>query len=127
MLDDPKVIEKKIKSAVTDTGREIVSDPAGQAGRQQPARPSCRALSGEPRRRLEAAVRRAGYGDLKKDVAEAVLDVTSRSASGSAATSTTRPSSTRCWRAGAEQAREVAAATLADGLRRSRLPARAPA
>ena len=32
MLDDPKVIEKKIKSAVTDTGREVRFDPEAKPG-----------------------------------------------------------------------------------------------
>ena len=32
MLDDPKVVEKKIKSAVTDTGREVRFDPEDKPG-----------------------------------------------------------------------------------------------
>jgi tryptophanyl-tRNA synthetase len=32
MLDDPKVVEKKLKSAVTDTGREVVHDPEAKPG-----------------------------------------------------------------------------------------------
>ena len=37
LLDDPAVVAKRIKSAVTDTGREIRFDPEEQARRQQPA------------------------------------------------------------------------------------------
>ena len=33
LLDDPARSAKKIKSAVTDTGREILFDPDAQAGR----------------------------------------------------------------------------------------------
>ena len=37
LLEDPKVIAKRIRSAVTDTGREIRFDEAQQARRVQPA------------------------------------------------------------------------------------------
>ena len=37
LLDEPRVNVKKIKSAVTDSGREITFDEVGQAGRLQPA------------------------------------------------------------------------------------------
>src|SRR3712207_8831587 len=32
LLDEPRVTAKKIRSAVTDTGREVVADPAGKPG-----------------------------------------------------------------------------------------------
>ena len=37
LLDEPAVSAKKIKSAVTDTGREVRFDPVDEARRQQPA------------------------------------------------------------------------------------------
>ena len=37
LLDDPARSAKKIRSAVTDTGREIIFDAGDQAGRVQPA------------------------------------------------------------------------------------------
>ena len=32
LLDDPAVTAKKIRSAVTDTGREVVADPVNKPG-----------------------------------------------------------------------------------------------
>ena len=57
LLDDPKASAKKIRSAVTDTEREIRFDPAGQARHLQPAdhllgadRPHDRRAGGRVRR-----------------------------------------------------------------------------
>ena len=44
LLDDPAVTAKKIRSAVTDTGREVVADAGDQARRDQPADHPQRAL-----------------------------------------------------------------------------------
>ena len=74
MLDDPKVIEKKIRSAVTDTGREVVYDPEGKPGVSN-LLTILAAVSGEPVAELEARFAGSGYGDLKKAVVEAVLEV----------------------------------------------------
>jgi tryptophanyl-tRNA synthetase len=71
LLDDPKANAKKIRSAVTDTGREIVFDPEGKPGVSN-LLTILSALSAAP---LDALVERfdgAGYGDLKKEV-EAVF------------------------------------------------------
>ena len=73
MLDDPKLIEKKIKSAVTDTGREVVFDPESKPGVSN-LLGILSAFGGEPVGDLEARFAGAGYGDLKKGVVEAVLD-----------------------------------------------------
>ena len=53
MLDEPAVIEKKFKRAVTDTDGEVRYDPAGKPGRVEPAV--------DPRRRHRR--RPAGAGD----------------------------------------------------------------
>ena len=74
MLDSPKVIEKKIKSAVTDTGREVRYDPVEKPGVSN-LLSILSAFGGEPVPTLEARYQGAGYGDLKKGVVEAVLDV----------------------------------------------------
>ena len=73
MLDDPKVIEKKIKSAVTDTGREVVFDPENKPGVSN-LLGILSAIGGEPVPALEERFAGAGYGDLKKAVAESVLE-----------------------------------------------------
>jgi len=72
LLDDPKVSAKKIRSAVTDTGREIVFDPAAKPGVSN-LLTILSALSGA---RVDELVERfagAGYGDLKKEVEAAYL------------------------------------------------------
>jgi tryptophanyl-tRNA synthetase len=75
MLDDPKAIEKKIRSAVTDTGREIVADPVGKPGVSN-LLGIMSALTGEAVPAIEARMSGHGYGDLKKEVAAAVVDFT---------------------------------------------------
>jgi tryptophanyl-tRNA synthetase len=75
LLDEPNVIEKKIRSAVTDTGREIVADPVGKPGVTNLLGIQS-ALTGEDVRSIEERMAGQGYGDLKKEVAAAVLDVT---------------------------------------------------
>lgn len=117
MLDDPKVVEKKLKSAVTDTGRDVVYDPEGKPGVSN-LLAILSAVGGEPVRALEERFAGSGYGDLKKAVVEAVLEVVV-------------PYQTRVHELlddpaaldavlarGAARAREVAAPTLADVLDR---------
>ena len=74
LLDEPKVIEKRIKSAVTDTGREVVADPENKPGVTNLIT-ILRALTGEPLASVEERFEGRGYGDLKKEVAAAVLDL----------------------------------------------------
>ena len=75
LLDEPNAIEKKIRSAVTDTGREIVADPVAKPGVTNLLGIQS-ALTGEDVRSIEERMAGQGYGDLKKEVAAAVLDVT---------------------------------------------------
>ncbi|MDN5764278.1 MAG: tryptophan--tRNA ligase [Humibacillus sp.] len=73
LLDEPSRIVKKIKSAVTDTGREIRYDEADKPGISNLLSIHS-ALSGTPIATLEASFAGRGYGDLKKEVAEVVLE-----------------------------------------------------
>ena len=57
LLDDPKVSAKKIRSAVTDTGREVVFDPEDKPGVSN-LLTILAALSGATGRRPRGAVRR---------------------------------------------------------------------
>ncbi|GAB6901390.1 tryptophan--tRNA ligase [Kineosporia succinea] len=70
LLDDPKVSAKKIRSAVTDTGRDIVFDPENKPGVAN-LLTILSVLGHEPVEALEAKFVGAGYGDLKKEVAAA--------------------------------------------------------
>jgi tryptophanyl-tRNA synthetase len=73
LLDDPQVVEKKIKSAVTDTGREVVFDPEHKPGVSNLIT-ILSVFSGESVPAIEARLADSGYGDLKKLTAAAVLE-----------------------------------------------------
>ena len=73
LMDDPKVIAKKIKSAVTDTEREIRYDPNAKPGIAN-LLDIYATVSGRTIPELEAEYDGRGYGDLKKDLAEAVVE-----------------------------------------------------
>jgi tryptophanyl-tRNA synthetase len=72
LLDEPTVVAKKIKSAVTDTDRDIRFDPAGKAGVSN-LLGILSLLGGTPIVRLEEEFAGKGYGDLKGAVADAVV------------------------------------------------------
>jgi len=72
LLDDPKVSAKRIRSAVTDTGREVVFDPELKPGVSN-LLTILSVLSGSEIAALEERFAGAGYGDLKKEVAEAFV------------------------------------------------------
>ncbi|MGN6245325.1 MAG: tryptophan--tRNA ligase [Motilibacteraceae bacterium] len=112
LLDAPKTIEKRIKSAVTDTGREIVFDPEGKPGVSN-LLSILSATSGRPVDQLEHDFSGRGYGDLKKEVAAAVLDVVVPFQERVNALLDDRAELDRVLARGAERAREVAAQTLA--------------
>jgi tryptophanyl-tRNA synthetase len=73
LLEDPARSAKKIRSAVTDTGREIIYDPANKPGVAN-LLTIYSALSGRSVAALEADYAGKGYGDLKKDLAEVVVE-----------------------------------------------------
>jgi tryptophanyl-tRNA synthetase len=73
LLDDPKVSAKKIRSAVTDTGREIRFDEEHKPGISN-LLTIYGTLTGRSIPDLEEAYQGKGYGDFKKDLAEAVVE-----------------------------------------------------
>ena len=73
MLDTPTAIAKKIKSAVTDTGREVRFDRGEKAGVSN-LLAILSAFRGVPIATLEAEYEGRGYGDFKRDVADAVVE-----------------------------------------------------
>ncbi|ROO51190.1 tryptophanyl-tRNA synthetase [Micromonospora sp. Llam0] len=72
LLEDPAKSAKKIRSAVTDTGREIIYDPESKPGISN-LLTIYAALTGRTLDELTAAYQGKGYGDLKKDLAEVVV------------------------------------------------------
>jgi tryptophanyl-tRNA synthetase len=73
LLDDPKVSAKKIRSAVTDTEREIRFDPEAKPGISN-LLTIYSALTDRKVSELEAEYAGKGYGDLKKDLAAVVAE-----------------------------------------------------
>jgi tryptophanyl-tRNA synthetase len=73
LLDDPNVSAKKIRSAVTDSGREVSYDWETKPGVANLLTIASE-LSGTPVADLVQAYQGRGYGDLKKDVAAAVVE-----------------------------------------------------
>ncbi|MEU3468655.1 tryptophan--tRNA ligase [Streptomyces sp. NPDC006687] len=73
LLDEPKVTEKKIKSAVTDTGSEIRFDAENKPGVSN-LLTIYSTLTGESVPALEAAYEGKGYGALKTDLAAVMVD-----------------------------------------------------
>ena len=70
LLDDVAINVKKIRSAVTDSGRDIVFDPESKAGVSNLLTIHGALTDRAPRDLAEEYAGR-GYGDLKKDVGEA--------------------------------------------------------
>ncbi|MEU8776704.1 tryptophan--tRNA ligase [Streptomyces sp. NPDC048606] len=73
LLDEPKVTEKKIKSAVTDTEAEIRFDAAAKPGVSN-LLTIYSTLTGESIPELEAKYEGKGYGALKTDLAGVMVD-----------------------------------------------------
>ena len=71
LLDDPKITAKRIRSAVTDTGREVRYDPETKPGVSN-LLTIYSALSGRAVDDIAAGYDGKGYGDLKKDLADVV-------------------------------------------------------
>ncbi len=73
IMDTPEANAKKIKSAVTDTGREVKFDLAQKPGISNLLTIHS-ALSGKSVSELEAEFEGKGYGDFKSAVAEVVVE-----------------------------------------------------
>ena len=74
LLDDPATTAKKIKSAVTDTERDIRFDPAEKPGVSN-LLTLLSVLGGSSIESLESEFAGRGYGDLKSETADAVVAV----------------------------------------------------
>lgn len=73
MLDTPTAIAKKIRSAVTDTGREVRFDREEKPGVSN-LLAILSAFRAVPIPALEAEYEGKGYGDFKRDVADVVVE-----------------------------------------------------
>jgi tryptophanyl-tRNA synthetase len=113
LLDDPSVTAKKIRSAVTDTGREVVADAVNKPGVTNLLAIHS-ALSGRSIAELEEQFAGRGYGDLKKELAEVVTDFVTPVRARTLELLDDTAELERILAGGAARAREVAARTVAD-------------
>jgi len=112
LLDDPKVSAKKIRSAVTDTEREVRFDPETKPGISN-LLTIYAALAGREIPELEAEYAGKGYGDLKKDLADVVGEFVAPLRAKVQAYLDDPAELDRVLLQGATRAREVAGSTLA--------------
>ena len=111
LLDEPAVSAKKIRSAVTDTGREICHDPASKPGVSN-LLVIHSALAGRSIDDLVAAYAGQGYGALKSDVAQALSDFVTPLRQAVAGYVDDPAELDKLLARGAERAREVASETV---------------
>jgi tryptophanyl-tRNA synthetase len=72
ILDPPETIAKKFRSAVTDSGRDVVYDPEGKPGISNLIE-IMHVATGEPIGAIESRYDGQGYGAFKQEVGEAVI------------------------------------------------------
>jgi tryptophanyl-tRNA synthetase len=113
LLDDPRANAKKVRSAVTDSAREIVFDEEKKPGVAN-LLTILSALSNTPVPDLVDAFSGSGYGDLKGAVADAVTELSAPFRERTLQLMQERTELTSILASGAEQARDVASKTLAD-------------
>jgi tryptophanyl-tRNA synthetase len=112
VLDEPDAIRKKLGSAVTDSGREVVRGPD---------KPGIANLidvlavaRGISTAEVEGEFDGAGYGDFKKAVAEAIVDLLAPVRERYAELRPDEAALEATLAAGAEKARAIASTTLVD-------------
>jgi tryptophanyl-tRNA synthetase len=113
LLDDPKVSAKKIRGAVTDSGAEVRFDPDEKPGVSN-LLTIYSALTGDAVDTLEEKYAGRGYGDLKGDLAEVVVDFVTPFRNRTLELVEDRTQLDAVLEQGAERAREVARRTLAE-------------
>jgi tryptophanyl-tRNA synthetase len=113
LLEEPARSAKKIKSAVTDAGREIAYDEENKPGVSN-LLTIYAALTGRTIDDLLERYEGHGYGDLKKDLAEIVVEFVKPIQERTRAYLDDRGYLDKVLAVGAEKARAVAAGTLAD-------------
>ena len=73
IMDEPDVVMKKFKTAMTDSGKEIKYDPANKAGVSN-LLSIIKAVTNEEMSAIEAQFANKGYGDLKIFTGELVVE-----------------------------------------------------
>lgn len=112
LLDEDAVTTKKIKSAVTDSEREIRFDPDNKPGVSNLLTMQ-QAILGRPMDEIVASYVDKGYGDLKKETAEIVVEAINPLRERTRELLADPAELLRIMHIGADKARETARVTLA--------------
>ncbi len=112
VLDEPAVIERKVKRAVTDTGTDVRYDPVHKPGVSNLLE-ILGAATGRSPSEVADSYTGAGYGQLKSDVAEAVVELLAPVRERYAELSADPAGVAAILAKGAAKASDVAAATFA--------------
>ncbi len=113
MLEDPRRSAKKIRSAVTDSGTDVVHDEENKPGISN-LLTIYSALTGRTVEDLQKEYAGRGYGDFKKELGEVVVDFVTPFRDRTLELLDDRAELDAVLRRGAEQARDVAGRTLTD-------------
>ena len=116
LLNEPDVIRKKFRSAVTDSGRDIrrADDKPGVSNLID----ILSVASGRPPGEIEAHYSDSGYGEFKQDVGDAVVELLAPVQERYAELRAGEPELLRLMKLGADKAREASAPTLDAMMRR---------
>ena len=113
LREDPARLRKKVRSAVTDSGREVTYDPQEKAGVSN-LLTIYSVVTGKAIDELVSSFAGRGYGDLKKELAEAVADFVAPIQARTDELLDDPAELDRILARGAAAAREVAGRTLED-------------
>ncbi len=110
LLDDADAIRKKFRSAVTDSGREVRrgDDKPGVSNLIDILSVATQRAPGE----IEVAYEGSGYGDLKRDVGEAVVELLDPVRERYLVLRADEPELLRLLAVGADKARTASAPTI---------------
>jgi tryptophanyl-tRNA synthetase len=112
LLDEDSTTIKKVKSAVTDSGREITFDADAKPGVSNLLTMQ-QAILQQPMEQIVANYAERGYGDLKKDTAEIVVEAIAPVRERTREFLADPAELQRIMHGGADKARAVAGVTLA--------------
>ena len=111
IVDEPDVIRRKFKTAVTDSGRDVRHDPSAKPGISNLIE-IMSVATGEPLEAIEARYDGSGYGQFKEDVGEAVVALFGPIQARYRELRADEGELRRLLAVGAEKAREASAPTL---------------
>ena len=111
LVDEPDVIRKKFKTAVTDSGRDVLHDPAEKPGISNLIE-IMSVATGDSIAEIESRYDGAGYGQFKEDVGEAVVALVAPIQERFRELRSDDAELQRLLRIGADKAREASAPTL---------------